>query len=66
MPFTPATLAEHTNLTKVGSVELRLRLDTLASRGLVFRQVKGDVVLYSLYDIFTIYRVFRWPGRIDD
>lgn len=66
MSFAPTTLAEIAELTKTSSNFLYPKLDALASRGLVYRQVKEGSVLYHLHDIFTIYRSFGWPGHSDE
>ena len=65
MPFSPKTLAELADLTKINAGLLRPKLDSLASKGLVYKQVKEGIVRYLLHDIFTIYRGFGWPGGHD-
>ena len=66
MPYVPKTLAELSDSTKTSPDVLRPKLDSLAAKGLVYRQVKGGDLLYNLHDIFTIYRGFGWPGRSDE
>ncbi len=66
MPFMPKTLTELSDLTKTSVDVLRPKLDTLASKGLVYKQVKENRERYYLNDIFFIYRTFGWPGRRDE
>jgi len=66
MPFAPKTLAELADLTKISADILGTKLDALAARGLVYKQVRDGVSRYHLHDIFTIYRGFGWPGNTDD
>jgi Na+-translocating ferredoxin:NAD+ oxidoreductase subunit B len=66
MPFAPKTLDELSDLTKTGTDVLRARLDALAARGLVYRQVKDNSPRYHLNDIFFVYRTFGWPGHADE
>jgi electron transport complex protein RnfB len=66
MPFAPKTLAELSDLTKTSTDVLRPKLDALASRGLIYKQVKDSSSRYYLNDIFFIYRSFGWPGRRDE
>jgi NAD-dependent dihydropyrimidine dehydrogenase PreA subunit len=66
MPYVPKTLAELSDLTKTGTDVLGPKLDALASRGLVYKQVKENRERYYLNDIFFIYRSFGWPGRRDE
>lgn len=63
MPYKPKTLAELADLTGTGTDELRPKLDSLASKGLIYKQVKDNKIYYLLHDIFTIYRGFGWPGQ---
>jgi len=66
MPFTPKTLAELSDLTRTSADVLRPKLDALASKGLVYKQVKENRESYYLNNIFFIYRGFGWPGRRDE
>jgi Na+-translocating ferredoxin:NAD+ oxidoreductase subunit B len=66
LPFAPRTVAELEYLTKISADVLGRELDSLASKGLVYKQVKEGVIRYHLHDIFTIYRGFGWPGRSDE
>ena len=66
MPFAPKTLSELSDLTKISTDVLRPKLDALAARGLVYKQVKENKERYYLNDIFFIYRGFGWPGRHDE
>jgi hypothetical protein len=66
MPFTPKTLAELSDLTRTSADVLRPKLDALASKGLVYKQVKENRERYVLNDIFFIYRGFGWPGRLNE
>jgi NAD-dependent dihydropyrimidine dehydrogenase PreA subunit len=66
MPFAPKTLAELADLTKTSADILGPQLDSLAARGLVYKQVREGIVRYHLHDIFTIYRGFGWPGGHDE
>ena len=66
MPFAPKTLAELSDLTGTSVDVLRPKLYTLASKGLVYRQVKENRERYSLNDIFFIARTFGWPGRREE
>jgi len=66
MPFAPRTLAELSELTGTGIEELGPKLDGLAARGLVYKQVRDGISRYYLNDIFFIYRSFGWPGRRDE
>ena len=66
MPFAPKTLAELSESTKTKIDILRPKLDALAFKGLVFKQVKDGNLRYSLNDILFIYRTFGWPGRTDE
>jgi electron transport complex protein RnfB len=63
MPFSPKTLAELAALTKTDADTLRKKLDGLAARGLVYKQVKDGSERYSLNDIFFGYRSFGWPAN---
>ena len=65
MPFSPKTLAELADLTKTSAEVLQPKLDTLAARGLVYKQVRDSNARYYLNDIFFIYRSFGWPGSHD-
>ncbi len=65
MPFAPKTLVELSELTKINTDILRPKLDALAARGLVYKQVKDGNSRYYLNDILSIYRTFGWPGRSD-
>ena len=58
MPFSPKTLAELADLAKTSADILGPKLDALASRGLVYKQVKDGGPRYYLNDIFFIYRGF--------
>ncbi|MCX6005252.1 MAG: 4Fe-4S binding protein [Chloroflexi bacterium] len=62
MPFSPKTLSELSELTKTNVDMLRQKLDELASKGLVYKQVKDGSERYHLHDVFTNYRGFGWPG----
>jgi electron transport complex protein RnfB len=66
MPFAPKTLAELADLTKTGADILGPKLDSLAARGLVYKQARDDGARYYLNDIFFIYRSFGWPGSHDE
>ena len=66
MPFSPKTLAELADLTKTSADILVPKLDVLAARGLVYKQVKDGGPRYYLNDIFFIYRGFGWPGSTDE
>jgi len=66
MPFAPKTLDELSDLTKTSTDVVRAKLDALASRGLVYKQVKDGSPRYHLNDIFFIYRSFGWPGLRDE
>jgi electron transport complex protein RnfB len=66
LPFSPKTLDELSAIKKMSPDVLRPMLDSLAVKGLVYKQLKGDVIRYHLHDIFTIYRGFGWPGKTDD
>jgi Na+-translocating ferredoxin:NAD+ oxidoreductase subunit B len=66
MPFAPATLAELSELTKTSADVLRPKLDAMASKGLVYKNVRDGISRYYLNDIFFIYRSFGWPGRRDE
>ena len=66
MPFSPKTLAELADLTKISAGILGPKLDALAARGLVYKQVKDGSERYYLNDIFFIYRGFGWPGGRDE
>jgi Na+-translocating ferredoxin:NAD+ oxidoreductase subunit B len=63
MPFSPKTLAELADLAKTPADALRKKLEGLAVRGLVYRQVRDGVERYYLNDIFFGYRSFGWPGN---
>lgn len=63
MPYVPQTLAELSELTGISVDELRPKLDALAAKGLVYKQIKENHERYFLNDIFFIYRSFGWPGR---
>jgi NAD-dependent dihydropyrimidine dehydrogenase PreA subunit len=64
-PFSPKPLGELSKLTGIVSDSLEMKLDALAAKGLVYRQVKDNVHRYYLNDIFFIYRGFGWPGHHD-
>jgi electron transport complex protein RnfB len=66
MPYAPKTLAELSDLTRTSVDELRSKLYSLASKGLVYKQVKENKERYYLNDIFFIYRGFGWPGQKDE
>ena len=66
MPFSPKTLDELSDLTRTSIEVLRPKLDALAARGLVYKQVKDNSPRYHLNDIFFVYRTFGWPGRGDE
>ena len=66
MPYVPKTLAELSDLTGRSADALRPKLDSLAEKGLVYKQVKDGTVRYHLHDILTIYRTFGWPGKRDE
>ena len=66
MPFTPKTLVELSDLTGTSVDVLHPKLDALASKGLVYKQVKENRERYSLNDIFFIARTFGWPGRREE
>ena len=63
MPFAPKTLAELSDLTRISADVFRPKLDALAAKGLVFKQVKENRERYCVNDIFFNYRTFGWPGR---
>jgi hypothetical protein len=67
MPFSGRNLQELAEMKQVNPAELRVWLDALAQKGLVFRTVRGDTVRYSLNDSFFVYlRSAFWPGRTDE
>ncbi len=66
MPFTPAPAEDLARAKGMDADVLRARLDILAREGLVFKSMKGDLVLYALNDIFMQIRAFGWPGRDDE
>jgi NAD-dependent dihydropyrimidine dehydrogenase PreA subunit len=66
MPYTPKSIAELSDLKSISAEVLRPKLDALASKGLVYKQMKGGEIFYRLHDIFTIYRSFGWPGQSDE
>jgi len=66
MPFTPKTLAELADVTGTSADVLRPKLDALASKGLVYKQVKENRERYCVNDSFFIARTFGWPGRRDE
>ena len=63
MSFAPKTLDELSDLTGTSADVLHPKLDALAAKGLIYRQVKDNRERYYLNDIFFIYRTFGWPGR---
>jgi len=63
MPFSPKPLAELAGLTGTGIDALRTKLDALATKGLIYKQVKDGQERYHLNDIFFEYRTFGWPGN---
>jgi NAD-dependent dihydropyrimidine dehydrogenase PreA subunit len=66
MPFTPKTLSELEDITGTSADALRPKLDALAAKGLVYKQVKENRERYCVNDSFFIARTFGWPGRRDE
>ena len=50
MPFAPKTLAELSDLTRISADVFRPKLDALAAKGLVFKQVKENRERYCGHD----------------
>ena len=70
MPFAPLegqTLEELAERKQMDRAEIMERLDAMANKGLVFRIVLGDTILYGLNDVYFVqYRATGWPGRADE
>ncbi len=66
MPYIQKTLTELSDLTGRNMDELQTKLDVLASKGLVYKQVRDGVARYHLQDVLSIYRSFGWPGKRDE
>ena len=66
MPFSGRNLEELAEMKRMAPADLSQKLDAIATKGLVFRSVKGDTVRYSLNDSFFASRAAGWPGRTDE
>lgn len=67
MPFSGSNLEELAEMKQMDPAGLRVQLDVLAKKGLVFRTVRDDTVRYSLNDsYFVFYRSSFWAGSTDE
>ncbi len=67
MPFSGKNLDDLAALKQMDAADLRIRLDDLARRGLVFCSKKGDSFRYSLNDSFFVFlRSAFWAGRTEE
>jgi len=66
MPFSGTNLEELAKMKNMEPAKLGQKLDVMATRGLVFRAVRGDTVRYSLNDHFFVGRTTLWPGHTDE
>ena len=67
MPSAGKSLEELAEKKQMDLAELMPRMEAMAKKGLVFRIVVGDTVLYSLNDAFFVdFRSTFWPGSTDE
>ena len=67
MPSAGKSLEELAEKKQMDPAELMPRMEAMAKKGLVFRIVVGDTVLYSLNDAFFVdFRSTFWPGSTDE
>ena len=64
MPFAPKTLSELEEMTGTSADTLRPKLDALAAKRLVYKQVKENRERYCVNDSFFIARTFDGPGAV--
>jgi len=67
MPPSAVNVEELAEMKQMDTVELRVRLDALAEKGLVFRTIRGETIRYRLNDSFFVhYRSAFWAGHTDE
>ena len=67
MPPQAVNVEELAEMKQMDPARLRVRLDALARKGLVFRTVRGETVRYRLNDSFFVhYRSALWAGHTDE
>jgi len=67
MPFSSKSLEELAAMKGMEPGALRVKLDALARKGILFRTVGGDTVRYRPNEAaFVFYRAAFWPGGTDE
>jgi len=67
IPFSGSNLEELAEMKQMDPARLRMQLDVLAKKGLVFRTVRDNTVRYNLSDpYFVIFRSSFWAGSTDE